>query len=347
MNRSILPALAAGAALLSAALPAAADDLSVLVQTTAVTMGSLPRHVVAFGRAQPDPAGRLALMAPVAATVARVFVRLGERVAKGAPLLELAPTPTTAAAYAAAVSADRVARDALLRTRQLRAQRLATETQLAAAYKSETDARATLAALKAQGAAGLTILRAPDAAVITAIAATTQAIVAEGSPLVELARPDALVLVAGVIPAQAVSIKAGDPALIAPIGGGGAFKGRVALRGGAVDPANGLVPVDVTLSADALLPGESAQVTITTGEVRGWVVPHQAILVDVAGSTYVVQVEGGVAKTVPVRVLLAGGARDVVAGTIDRAAPLVLAGAYQLQDGMKVRYGATAAQAAR
>ncbi|HVC02218.1 MAG TPA: efflux RND transporter periplasmic adaptor subunit [Steroidobacteraceae bacterium] len=347
MTRSILPALAAGAALLCAALPATADDLSVFVQTTTVASGSLPRHVVAFGRVQPDPAGQLAFMAPIAATVADVYVRLGERVAKGAPLVELAPTPTTAAAYAAAVSADRVARDALVRTRQLRAQRLATEPQLAAAEKAETDARAARAALQAQGAGAPTTLRAPDAAVVTAIAVSAQAIVAEGTPLVVLARPNALVLLAGVIPAEALSIKAGDPALIAPIGGGGSFKGRVALRGGAVDPANGLVPVDVTLPADALLPGESAQVTITTGEVRGWVVPHQAVLVDDTGSTYVVQVEGGVAKTVPVHVLLADGARDIVAGTIDHTAPLVLAGAYQLQNGMKVRFGTTAAQAAR
>ncbi len=342
-----------GAALLCAVLPGAAvaanadAGLSVLVKTTTVRSGSLPHTLTAFGRAQPEPAAQISLMAPLSANVSELYVRVGERVAKGAPLVKLTPTPATAASYAAAVSAEHVARDALVRTRQLRAARLATEPQLASARKAEGDARAALAALRAQGAAGPTVLRAPDAAIVLTIGASAHAIVNEGSPLVELARPNGLVLRVGVIPAEAASIKGGDVALVAPSGGGARIKTRVSLRGAAVDPLSGLVPIDIELPVGALLPGESAQARITTAEVRGYVIPHSAVLVDGSGATYVVQIEGGLAKTVPVKVTLAGGAHDVVAGALDVAAPLVLAGAYQLQDGMKVRYGATAARAAR
>lgn len=331
------------------ALPTAiADDsVSVLVQTVPVVRGSLPRTIVVYGRARPSPDARVALMAPVAARVAAVYVHTGQSVAKGTALLALAPTPTTAAAYQAAVSAERVARDALVRTRQLLAERLATETQVAAAVKTESDARATLAALRAQGAGGLTTLRAPGAAVITALSAVPQAIVTEGTPLVELARARSLVLVADAMPAQALQIAAGNPVAVAPIGARGTFAARVAIRGAAADPATGLVPIDVPVPAGRMLPGEAAEATITVAEVRGFVVPHAAVLVNESGATYLVQVEAGVAKLVPVRVAVAGGDRDVVSGALDPRAPIVLAGAYQLDNGMKVRYAGPAAKAGR
>jgi hypothetical protein len=44
-----------------------------------------------------------------------------------------------------------------------------------------------------------------------------------------------------------------------------------------------------------------------------------------------------VAKKVPIRVLAAGGAQDVVDGPLDPGSPVVLAGNYQLDDGMRVR----------
>ncbi len=353
MNRTILPVIALGAASLCAVLSATADDsaaadnVSVLVHTTTVTRGTLPRTLVAFGAAQPDPAARLAVMAPVAARLAAVYVRVGERVAKGAPLVTLAPTPTTAAAYEAAVSAERVARDALVRTRQLQAQQLATEPQVAAADKAESDARAALAALSAQGAAGPVVVRAADVAIVTAVTATAGAIVVGGAPLIELARRTGLELVAGVTPADAPLVKTGEDAAVMPVGAHAPVPGHVSMRGAAVDSASGLVPVEIALPAGALLPGESAQALITTARVSGFVVPHEAVLVNDAGNTYVVQVERGVAKTVTVRVLVAGGERDVVDGPLDASAPLILAGAYQLQDGMKVRVGPIAQQDAR
>jgi hypothetical protein len=80
-----------------------------------------------------------------------------------------------------------------------------------------------------------------------------------------------------------------------------------------------------------------AQAAITTGESRGYVVPHAAILADDSGDPYVVQAVNGVAHKVPVQVLVAHGARDVISGKLDARSPLVLSGNYQLDDGMKVR----------
>ena len=327
--------------LVPSAMPAgpaiAADKPSVLVTTTKLRTGSLPRTVSAYGTVQADPSARQAVMAPTAATVAKIYVRVGQGVKNGAPLIQLAPNPQTRADYAKARSALTAATAQVRHTRELLSQYLATKQQLVDAEKAQADARAALAALETQGAGGLKTLTAPFRATVTKIDANAGMLVSEGAALLELAPPNALVLRAGVVPTDARTIKAGDEATIKPIGSDTHLDARVLQRGAIVDPHDGLVPVEIGLPPDTLLPGESAQVTIATTSVRGYVVPHQAILINDKGHPYVVQIVDKVAKLVPVRVLAADGAKNVVAGRLDPNALLVLSGAYQLQDGMKVR----------
>ncbi len=340
--------LAALVAVLAAGIPphlsAAADEqapqaqMSVLVRTIPVKRGSLPRTLTAYGMAKADPTARESVVAQISAVVATVHVRTGQAVQKGTPLLELRPTPTTRAAYAAALSQQRTAADALARTRQMEADLLATGQQLAAAEKADSDARAALSALRSQGADGPSVVRASFAAVVTAVSAVPNSIVAEGAPLVELAKPTGLVLSAGVVPAQAALIERGDAALVEAIGRAGSFTSRVTLRGSAVDVTSGLVPVEIALPQGALLPGETARASITVGEAQGFVVPHAAILANDQGAAYVVQVVAGVAKSVPVRILASAGEQDAIEGPLDAKAPLIVEGNHQLQDGMKVRY---------
>ena len=314
-----------------------AANATVLVQQTALRKGSLPQTVTAYGSAQADAAARNTLTAGVAARVSAVYVHLGQEVAQGAPLVQLVPTPPTATAYAQALSALKVASDAYERTQQLLSEHLATQQQLADAQKSESDARAAERALKSQGAGGPTTLRAPFHAIVTALPIATNALVTEGTPLADLAPPGDLVLLVGVVPAQAAAIRAGDAAQITPVGASRSYSGRVTLRGSIVDAATGLVPVQISLPRGALLPGETAQAAITVGEVQGYIVPHPAILVDDSGDTYVVQTQKMIAKTVHVRVLASHGDEDVIAGPLDAGAPVVLTGNHQLQDRMKVR----------
>ena len=338
----LLLASVAGWAYLS--WPAHADDddaakaaSSVLVQTAPLERGSLPRTIILYGTAQPNPTARNSVMAPVAATVADVYARVGQIVAKGDPLVQLAPTPQTKAAYGAAVSSLRVESDALTRTRQLREEYLATDSQVVAAEKAETDAREALSALRAQGAEGPTTLRAPAAGVVTAVTADRRAIVAEGAPLLELAQSSGLVLIAGAVPSDAAMITAGNAASIRAVGRPKSIPCKVTMRGGAVDPANGLVPVEISLPPGALMPGEAVEAAVTTGQVTGYVVPHESVLVNDTGDNYVVQDVDGVANIVPVTVLLSTGEKDVIDGKLADD-PLILGGAHQLQDGMKVRF---------
>jgi membrane fusion protein (multidrug efflux system) len=158
--------------------------------------------------------------------------------------------------------------------------------------------------------------------------------------LLELDRANALVLKVGVVPEQAGAIHSGDPVNIVPLGEKDPVSGKVVLRGRLVDPRTGLVPVDVALPSDSFLAGEPAEADIVIGEADGYLVPHEAILVNDSGGPYVVQAVDMVAKKVPVRVLASGGARDVVDGPLEAASPVVLAGNYQLDDGMRVRVAA-------
>jgi hypothetical protein len=236
-----------------------------------------------------------------------------------------------------AKSALTVAEQLVASTRRLSSLHLATAQQLADARKTESDARSQLRALDTVGAAGPKIVRSPFPAIVITLAATPGAIVAEGAPLMDLAAPGRLVLTVGIVPAQAAGIAQNDSATVTLVGGTESATGRVRVRGAVAEADTGLVPVDIALPPGKFLPGEMAEAVITTGEVRGYVVPHQAILVNDSGAPYVVQAIDGAAKKVPVQVVGAHGDQDVITGALNARAPLVLTGNYQLDDGMKVR----------
>jgi membrane fusion protein (multidrug efflux system) len=313
------------------------QGLSVLVQLTKLEKGSLPRIVTAFGRVETSPSAQQTIQAPVSAVVEEVYARPGQELSEGAPLVRLGPSPGTAAAYTQALSARRAAREAVRRTRSLLGQHLATRQQLTDAEKAAADAQASLTALNAEGAGSPQILRAPFHAIVTMVSTSRGAIVAQGAALLELARPNGLILRAGLVPDRADTVHIGDTGRITSLGIAQAVSGSVLLRGSMIDPQTGLVSIDIALPPGSLLPGQMAEAAIVTGKVEGYVVPHAAILVDDNGAPYLVQAVDGVAKKVAVQVLLAEGGKDVVQGQLDPAAALVLAGNYQLDDGMRVR----------
>lgn len=335
-QRSVLAVAVALASL--CLLTAAGDDTaSVLVRISKVEKGNLPETATGYGTVEADPSARTTVTAPLAAIVGNVYVRPGEEVQKGARLLKLVPNPQTSSSYQQAVSALQNATALVSHTRELYKEFLATRQDLANAEKAEADARAGLAALKAQGAQGPRTITAPFHAIVTRLSASVGATVNIGSPLLDLAPPGSLILRVGVVPDQAARINSGDMATVTPVGGSRTYSGKVMLRGAMVEAANGLVPVDISLPPGALLPGQTARAAITTGAMQGYVVPHTAILVDDSGQPYVVQAVHMTARIVHVRVLGSHGDKDVVAGKLDMSAPLVLAGNYQLKDGMKVR----------
>ena len=315
-----------------------AGEPSVLVKLVALRTGALPRQITAYGRVEASAAGRLSITARDAAEVSEVFVHLGQSVDKGTRLLQVRPTPRAAAGYAQARSALRAAQELTARTQALLLQHLATAQQVAGARQAEADARANLEALDRVGAGGPTIIRAPCASIVTALSAQPGMLVSEGAQMLDLARPHDLVLSAGLPPAQAASIHAGDKVEISALGEQTSVPGVVSMRGSAVDPSTGLVPVQMTFPQRHLLPGQAATALITAGMIRGFVVPREAVLVNDDGEPYVVQAQAMRARKVTVDIVGAQGDQEVVAGRdLVPNQPVVVSGNYQLDDGMALR----------
>jgi RND family efflux transporter MFP subunit len=293
--------------------------------------------VTVFGKAEASASMLEDITAPASAVVDAIFVKTGQQVKSGDQLARLGSTAETATAYRKAATSLDNARGLVERTRALSTQHLATQQQLADAQKALSDAQASLDALTAGGASTPRTLTSHDAGVVTSISVSRGAIVTAGAALLSIARANGLVLAAGAPPQQAKEISKGNAATISPLGGGDVVRGTVLLRGSIVDAKTGLVPVEIALPEGALLAGQVAQAQIVTGTVEGYLVPHEAILVDDDGAPYVVQVQGMIAHHIPVKILLSAGTKDVITGTLDPQAALVLAGNYQLKDGMHVR----------
>jgi RND family efflux transporter MFP subunit len=273
----------------------------------------------------------------MAGVVGQVSVRVGQAVAKDAPLLVVRPSPKTVADYNQAKSAVGSASAEADRTRKLLGDHLATTQQLADAQKALSDARSNLATMDAQGAGSPQTVRAPEAAIVTALSVKPGEMVSEGGNLVELARQGQLVLGVGVTPSQADLVEAGDAVTITRIGENDKSAGQVESRGSVVDADDGLINVNIALPQGKFFLGEMAQAAIATAKVAGYVVPHQAILVDYSGRNYVMQSDDLTAKKVVVKVLEAAGETDVIDGDLDAKLPLVLQGNHQLDDGTKMR----------
>jgi membrane fusion protein, multidrug efflux system len=348
MRRAIVWPLTC-AAWVGASYPAAIraqDAPTVQAQLVDLKKGSLPQIVTAYGSVDASTSSQRTVTAPAAAVVEEIYVRKGQEVEKDAPLLRLMPSPATSSSYAQAQSALRVATNLVERTQKMVEQHLATAQQLAEAEKSQGDARAALAALQAQGAAGANVLHAPSRSIVTAISTTPGTIVTEGAALLSLAEAGGLVVKVGVVPAEASDIKPDDPTTVTPLGAAETIATKVLMRGSMIDSTTGMVPVEIALPPGQFLPGQPASAAITVGEAQGYLVPHEAILVDDNGRPYVVQAVNSTAKQATIHILAANGDQDVIDGPLDPAAPVVLAGNHQLHDGMKVQAAQAADKAA-
>ncbi len=314
-----------------------AANASVLVNLVPLKKGSLPVSITTYGRVMPAEKARESISAPIAARVSNINVHVGDAVDKGTPMITLTPSPESRAAYKQAKQAVLTADHLLERSRSLANAHLETAAQLAQDEKTAADANSTLEALQEEGANGAATLKAPFKAIVMSVSVSSGAVVAPGTPLIELANPKGLVFKTGVVPAQAAQIKKGDAVTMTPFSGSGTFHGRVVLRGSVVSVQNGLIPVDVSIADGDPLAGEMAKAVISTGEQHGYVVPHAAILLNDSGQTYVVQSVKMAAKKVPVTVIGSQGDMDVVSGKLIAGAPVVGAGSYQLDDGDKMR----------
>ena len=342
-----LSACALLAALTLSPVALAAEDqpqeatASVLVATEAPVQGALAQPVTAYGAVQAAPDGSMAVAALHAAQVLRLRVVAGQVVVAGETLLELGADPSAALAFAQATSDLTLAEGELVRTRQLLAQRLATNSQVAQAEKAVSDARATLDARRREGSAKpVETVAAPIAGTVTTVSVSNGDHVQPGATLLDIASPVAATGLLGIAPADRARIKPGQAAQLVDLDApGAAIAAVVASVGGMADPKTGLFSMVVRpkdAQAANLPQGSHLRGTIATEGVAGWIVPRDAVLTDANGA-YLFQVVAGKARRVAVEIAAAAGDRLAVTGPIDPKSPLVISGNYQLADGGAVR----------
>ncbi|HEY9237262.1 MAG TPA: biotin/lipoyl-binding protein, partial [Burkholderiaceae bacterium] len=129
--------------LLAACSHGAADDEEaaaargqVAVTTATPVQQTFHDTVEAWGSAAGDPQHARAVSLAHGGQVMALNVVAGQSVRRGQPLLTIAPDPAARSAYQQAQSALSLASGELQRTEQLAAQRLATQSQRAAARKA-------------------------------------------------------------------------------------------------------------------------------------------------------------------------------------------------------------------
>ena len=317
--------------------PTPAPTPSVLVGIAKARRGSLPATVVAYGSVAPALGGTQTFSMPQPGQVTTLLAAPGMAVRAGQQLATFATAPTAQGTYQQAANAVTAARKQQATTAQLFGQQLATQDQLVQANKAVADAQAMLAALRAEGAGQpVRSIVAPFDGVVTAVAVAQGDRTQPDATILTVARTGSIVVTAGIDPADRAGVAAGQAATLKRLSGGMSLVGRVIRVGGALNTQTRLVDVDIGFPVGSLLPGEAMRVAIETRQIPGWVVPHEAV-VTAGGPARVFQMVGGKAKAVPVRVALASDEQDVVEGNLDAAKPLIVAGAYQVNDGDAVR----------
>lgn len=319
-----------------------ADVAGVAQVTTAMPQRrSFHDEVAAWGSAQADPHRARLISLAHGGEVTRLLVSAGQTVTRGQPLLAVAPDPAARAAYQQAHSALTLATGELQRIEQLAAQHLATQSQVATVRKALADAQAEVAAQQALGG-GVPeeTVTAPAAGVVTALSVQLGERFAANAPLLGFMPTSALIAALGVQPDTGAALHVGMPVQVRGVyGNAGTYAGRLVMVGRAVDPQSHLLPVQAELPAAAgadLVAGSAVTATIQRDAYAAWAVPRAAVLQGEHGA-YLYQLDHGKARRVEVKLRHPAGDTVGVEGKLDPALPVIVQGAYELDDGAAVR----------
>lgn len=333
MKRFVVIVLASSLAF--ASLAKADGVTTVKVQTP--RRGTAPTTLTAYGEAAASSLAVRSLTLAQAGQVTAVLVTAGQAVRRGQPLLKFATAPAAVAAYVQAQTAVKLADAQQIHTRQLLAQQLATKDQMATADKAAVDAKSALAALNRDGAGkAAPMLTAPFDGVVETLPVSLGDRPAAGATLATLAPASALQVSVGIEAGWRSRVQVGQGVALEPLGGGPSIAGRVVRVDSVLNAKTRLVDVDISTAPGAAISGEAFRAHIAVGSKQGWLVPHGAVVIE-DGKASVFQLAGDKAARVAVTIAQPGRDVDVVEGAIDARRPLVVVGAYQLDDGAAVR----------
>ncbi|HTA64370.1 MAG TPA: efflux RND transporter periplasmic adaptor subunit [Xanthomonadaceae bacterium] len=312
---------------------------SVLVQTALPTRQSLSQTEVLYGEVVQDVGDSESVSFARAIQISKLMVGSGQSVKRGDVLLEVTTDPNAATTYLQAQSAVAGAEHDYKVQQELASEHLATESQLASARKTLTDAQSALAAQQQLGAApGKQVIHAGRDGIVGGLTAQQGDRIQAGTTVLQLSQTAGKRALLGAEPEDVRRLAPGMAVKITPVFGGDPVAAKISEVLDVINPQTRLVDVAVALpdTSSQLIPGSKVRGEISLTAKDVWAVPRSAVLDDADGA-YVFQIVGGHAKREKVHVQVESGDLAGIDGAFDPKQPLVVLGNYELSDGMAVR----------
>jgi RND family efflux transporter MFP subunit len=306
------------------------------VETATVARDTMRNEIVLTGRLGPKPGGSALLTAPAAGVVTDVRAQVGTKVRRGDELLVLDVPELAAEArqreQAATLATQAAERQARLLSDGVTSKRQADEAAAAAG-------QAVSAAEAAKALLARTRIRAPLAGRVQRVSVQQGERVDVGAPLAEIIDPDTLDLRVAVPANRLAGLRPGLAVLVTQEGDTLTVPARIIAVAPGVDSLTnaGAVVIRVPNRDQRLLAGAGATGRVVIGiDPAALVVPDSAIVL--AGDSSAVFVIGP-DSIVHQQIVTAGvrqGGRVAVKGPLKPGDRVVTAGAFGLQDGMRV-----------
>lgn len=328
------------AALLVAACSSADDsatpDPVALVKLAPASQGGGAQQLTVYGAAEPGPAGKMSLVAPVEAKVIAIDAPVGSKVGQGQVVVRLAASPTTRSDANKAAADAAAANNALARAMRLRADGLASDADVETARAAAAAANALRASF-ASRTGGLT-LRAPAAGSVETVVVAPGDLLQPGAAVATIARAGDVRVRFGIDPDVAQTVRPGMALAIVGSAARAPLTVVIESVSPTVDPATKLAAVFARIPASSgIVAGETLTATIDVAAATNALTIPYAALLDDGGQPYVYVVAGGVAHRRDLELKPSSGERVTVIKGLNAGDQVVVEGGTAVEDGMKVR----------
>ncbi len=310
------------------------------VDVQAASQRSLSQTLRTYGATEFNSASTQTLAVQAEMQVTDLMVTVGSEVKRGQALLQLTPSRMTG------LELGRARRDADLavaereRIQRLRADGLATDSELLAATNTAKTAVAQRDSLSARiGPEGLLTLRASRDGVVASLAVQPGDVLPPGSVALRIASPDALQVRLGIEPDDSLRVTVGQTVRLATLKPG-ASEVQATISGvdRRVDAQTRLIAALVDLpTRSGFLPGETLRADIVVTTRADVVTVPRAALLYAGEVPYLFIAAGGKAQRRSVKIGLQDGEAIEINAGVKAGEQVIVAGNSVLEDGMGIR----------
>ena len=309
------------------------------VQVEPIQEGALAQEIAVYGTIVPAAGATQTITVPYESRIRRILVSENQQVARGDPLLEVAPSPETRLQTQQARNDYDTAQKALQFMQQRFELKLATNDQLLQAKQAVEQARAKLESMRRRGSDAPRTLNAEAPSVVSKVSVQAGAIVPAGNAMIELVMQNRLEARLGIQPVDRNKVKAGQKVSLARVNEpGGVVVGKIRKLSQAANATSHLIDAFVEFPSSAgFLLNEYVAGRIVLASVHGLIVPRSAILPE-GDHQVLFTVKAGHARIHPVQILTESANRVQIGGKdLQAGEPVVTLGNYELKDGMAVK----------